>query len=324
MAGPNVNVSEIIATTLRNRTGMLADNVTNNNAILRVLKQRGNIQEFDGGRTMFEELFYQENSTYTRYSGYDILNVQPSDVISAAEYEIKQVAGTISISGLEQLQNQGKNAVIDLLRGRFENLEDTLQNGISADLYSNGTADGGKQIGGLQLLVADTPTNTVGGIDRNTWTFFRNISFDATMDGGAPMSSANAQDYMLRVWLQVVRGTDKPDVMLADNNYYRFYRESLMAIQRITNTETAQAGYTNIEWEGTPVIFDGGVGGNCPTNHMYFLNSKYLKYRPVANRNFDQIGGDRWSINQDATVNIVGWAGNMTMRGGKFQAVLKD
>lgn len=324
MAGPNANVTEIIATTLRNRTGMLADNITNNNAILRTLKKRGNIQEFDGGRTMFEELFYQENSTYTRYSGYDILNVQPSDVISAAEYEIKQVAGTISISGLEQLQNQGKNAVIDLLRGRFENLEDTLQNGISSDLYSSGTADGGKQIGGLQLLVADTPTNTVGGIDRNTWTFFRNISFDATTDGGAPASAANMQDYMLRVWLQIVRGPDKPDVILADNNYYRFYRESLTAIQRISSDETAQAGFSNIMWESTPVVFDGGIGGNCPTNHMYFLNSKYLKYRPVSNRNFDQIGGDRWSINQDATVNIVGWAGNMTMRGGKFQAVLKD
>ncbi len=38
----------------------------------------------------------------------------------------------------------------------------------------------------------------------------------------------------------------------------------------------------------------------------------------------DQIGGDRWSINQDATVNLIGWAGNMTMSGGKFQATLKD
>src|ERR1044072_2724878 len=112
MASPNL--SEIVSTTLRDRTGMLADNVTNNNAILRTLKKRGNIREFSGGRTMLEELFYAENSTYQRYSGYDILNVQPSDVISAAEYEIKQVAIAVSISGLEQIQNQGKNAVIDL------------------------------------------------------------------------------------------------------------------------------------------------------------------------------------------------------------------
>lgn len=136
MASPNL--SEIVSTTLRDRTGMLADNVTNNNAILRTLKKRGNIREFSGGRTMVEELFYQENSTYTRYSGYDVLNVQPSDVISAAEFDIKQVAIAVSISGLEQIQNQGKNAVIDLLRGRIENAEDTMANGLSTDLYSSG------------------------------------------------------------------------------------------------------------------------------------------------------------------------------------------
>lgn len=322
MASPNL--SEIVSTTLRDRTGMLADNITNNNAILRTLKKRGNIREFSGGRTMLEELFYAENSTYQRYSGYDVLNVQPSDVISAAEYEIKQVAIAVSISGLEQIQNQGKNAVIDLLRGRIENAEDTMMNGLSSDLYSSGTADGGKQIGGLQLLVADTPTNTVGGIDRNTWTFFRNISYDATTNGGAPATAANMQHYMNAVWLQIVRGTDKPDVILADNNYYQNYWESLTAIQRITSSDSAAAGFDSLMYRGTPVIFDGGIGGACPSNHMYFLNSKYLKYRPCSNRNMDQIGGDRWSINQDATVNLIGWAGNMTMSGGKFQAVLKD
>lgn len=303
---------------------MLADNVTKNNAILRTLQKRGNIREFSGGRTMIEELFYQENGTYQRYSGYDVLNVQPSDVISAAEFDIKQVAIAVSISGLEQIQNQGKNQVIDLLRGRIENAEDTMQNGLSSDLYSDGTADGGKQIGGLQLIIADTPTNTVGGIDRSTWTFYRNISFDATTDGGAPMTAANAQDYMWRVWLQIVRGPDKPDVMLADNTYFRAYAESLTAIQRIADSDTAEAGFTNILWQGTPVIFDGGVGGACPANHMYFINSKYMKYRPCSNRNMDQIGGDRWSINQDATVNLIGWAGNMTASGPKFCAVLKD
>jgi hypothetical protein len=123
--------------------------------------------------------------------------------------------------------------------------------------------------------------------------------------------------------LQICRGTDKPDNILADNNYYRAYRESLTAIQRITDSDTAQAGFTNILWEGTPVIFDGGIGGACPSNHMYMLNSKYIKYRPCSNRNMDQIGGDRWSINQDATVNLIGWAGNMTLSGGKFQAVIK-
>lgn len=323
MASPNL--TELVTTTLRDRAPTIADNFTGNNAILYKLKQRGNVRTFTGGRTMVEPLFYQENSTYTRYSGYDILNIQPSDVISAAEYEIKQVAVSVSMSGLEQLQNTGKNAVLDWLEGRITNAEGTMENGLSQDLYSSGTADGGKQIGGLQLIVADTPTSgTVGGIDRLNWSFWRNYSYDATTDGGAAVTAANIQQYMNTVYLNTSRGRDKIDLILADNNYYRAYLESLTAIQRITNTDMATAGFTNLEFMGAPVVFDGGVGGYCPTNHMYFLNSKYLKFRPHADRNMDVIGDDRFSVNQDAFVRIIGWAGNLTASACKYMGVLKD
>lgn len=64
MASPNL--SEIVTTTLRNRTGKLADNVTENNAILRRLKQRGTMKPVSGGRTIVQELEYAENGTYQR------------------------------------------------------------------------------------------------------------------------------------------------------------------------------------------------------------------------------------------------------------------
>lgn len=275
-----------------------------------------------------EELFYAENGNYARYSGYDVLPINPQDVITAAEFDIKQVAVTISMSGLEQIQNSGKERVIDWLGARVENAEMSMENGIAGDVYSDGTADGGKQIGGLQLLVADTPTNTVGGINRSTWTFWRNISYDATTDGGAPASSANIQNYMNNVAMQVTRGKDRPDMIVADNNYYGFYLASLQSIQRISDTTLTGAGFTTLKYFGvggnSDVVLDGGVGGGCPTNHMYFLNSTYIKFRPYTGRNMEVIGDDRFSVNQDAFVRIVGWAGNMTLRGGKFQAVLKD
>lgn len=71
MASPNL--SEIVTSTLRNRSKMLADNFTNNNALLYRLSEKGRIKPFRGGRTIVEELAYQENGTYTRYSGLDSL-----------------------------------------------------------------------------------------------------------------------------------------------------------------------------------------------------------------------------------------------------------
>ncbi len=123
----------------------------------------------DGGQAIVQELEYSENGTYKRYSGYDILNITPSDVFTAAQYPFAQAAAAVSISGLEMLQNSGKERMINLLESRIGNAERTMQNNLSNDGYSNGSADGGKQVGGLQLIVADVNTNVVGGIDASVW-----------------------------------------------------------------------------------------------------------------------------------------------------------
>ena len=67
MAAPNL--SEIVTTTLRNRSKKIADNVTNHNALLRRLKERGKVKLADGGRTLVQELDYAANSTFKWYSG---------------------------------------------------------------------------------------------------------------------------------------------------------------------------------------------------------------------------------------------------------------
>lgn len=322
MASPNL--SEIVTTTLRNRSGKLADNVTKNNALLTRMKEKGSIETADGGRTIVQPLEYAENATYQRYSGYEVLNIQPSDVVTAAEFDWKQASVAVSISGLEgSVQNVGENAIIKLISTRVKNAEKTMMNNLSLDMYSNGTADSGKQIGGLQLLIADTAnTGVVGGIDRSQFAFWRNQVFSAATDGGAAASTSNIQSYMNTLYLRTSRGTDHPDLYLADNAYFQLYWQSLQAIQRITNDKMAQAGFTNLKFMNSDVVFDGGQGGGCPANHMYAINTDYLKYRPHSQRNMVPLENVQ-SINQDATVKLIVWAGNMTVSNGALQGVLK-
>lgn len=329
---PSPNLSEIVTTTLRNRSGKLADNVTRNHAVLNRLRERGRVKPTSGGRTIVQELEYANNGTAGWYSGYEALNITPQDVMTSAEFEWRQAAVAVSISGLEQLQNSGKDRVIDLLESRIRNAEKTMENLIAAGVYSDGT--NAKQIGGLQLLVADAPTTgTVGGIDRATWQFWRNIMFDATTDGGAAATSANIQSYMNRVYIQLVRGTDKPDLIAADGVYWRLYLESLQPIQRITNAKLADAGFQNLKYMEADVVLDGGfqgvtgdglATGGCPANHMYFLNTGYIHFRPHRDRNMVPLDPDRFSTNQDAMVKLIGFAGNMTVSNARLQGVLKD
>ncbi|WAL81319.1 phage major capsid protein [Pandoraea sp. XJJ-1] len=325
LQNPSSTLTEIVTTTLRNRTGKLADNVTKNNALLYRLRRKGNVKPVSGGRTIVQELEYAENGTFKRYSGYEALNISPSDVFTGAEFNYAQAAVAVSISGLEQLQNNGEDAIIDLLESRIKNAEKTLVNNIALDCYSDGTADGGRQIGGLALLVSTTPsTGVVGGIDASTTigAFWRNTKFSAVTDGGGAATSANIQSYMNRVYVQQVRGTDRPDLIIADNNYFRLYLESLQAIQRITSNEMGEAGFDSLKYMNSDVVLDGGFGGGAPANTMNFLNTDYIYFRPHVDRNFAPIGDDRFAVNQDAMVKLVGFAGNMTVSNRRLQAVL--
>lgn len=329
---PVPGLSEVATITLRNRTRRLADNVSRNNAITVRLNKRGNVKPFSGGRTITVELEYANNQTYQRYSGYQTLNIAPSTVFSAAEYPIRQIAVAVSISGLEQLQNAGKEQSIDLLESRISNAEKTFKNGFSYDLYSDGSITG--QISGLQALVVTTPnTGTVGGIDRASWGFWRNVAYSAGTDGGAAVSAANVRDYFLQIWMQTVRGTDKPDLILADNSVWSSYYNSLMSIARITNpnNDIGKAGFSSLDFMGADVVMDGGyqgstldgnnfgaagaaVVGGAPTSSAFFLNTEYLYLRPHSRMNMDVIDpANRSSVNQDAMVKLIGWAGNLVV-----------
>lgn len=329
MAFPNL--SDIISTTIQSRSTYLADSVTKNNALLMKMRERGNVKPFSGGNVILEPIMYNDTSTQNAgsYSGYDVIDITPNSPISSAQFDIKQYSAAVSISGLEQLQNSGKEQIIDLLEGRMEIAEAQLMNQISAGLYSDGTGNGGKDLVGLAAAISSTPSSgTYGGINRATWSFWRNVAFDSTTNGGAAATAANIQSYMNQVAVQLVRGTDRPDMIVADNNYYRLYLESLQAIQRIGSTDSGGAGFTSLKYFGAgfncDVFLDGGIGGSAPMNRMYFINTKYLKFRPHRDRNFVPIGGDRQSVNQDATTRLIGWAGALTSSGTQFQGVLLD
>jgi hypothetical protein len=317
MATPG-NIGDLLTTTLRNRTHKLADDVTDNNAILLYLSKRSTgLLPFDGGRVIDQEMDYAENTNATWYSGYETVAINPQETFTMAEFDIKQLMVAVSVSGLEQLQNAGAERSINLVASRVENAERTMKNVVSASMYSNGTGSGGKEIGGLQLLVADTPTNTVGGIDRGTYTFYKN------QVGTGVFTAAGIQATMDDLWVKQVRGTDRPKLGLADNVSYSAFMQALTTIQRITDPDLGKAGFTNLMFISMPVVLDGGVGGACPASHMYFLNTDYLFFRPHKDRNMEVVDPDRYSTNQDAVIKLIGWAGNMTMSNGFLQGVLK-
>jgi len=323
MAFANSAITDIIATTIQSRSGELADNLTQNNAILQRLNQKGNVRPFSGGNVILEEIMYDDSTTNNAnsYSGYEVLNIAPDSPISAAQFKIAQYADSVTMSGLEMLQNSSKEAIIDLLDGRMQVSEARLLNRISGDLYGDGTGNGGKNLDGLGAAVAASPTSgTYGGINRATWTFWQNqITSGAT-------SSTTILAAMTNAAIKQIRGTDKADLIVAGNTLYSYYVGALQAIQRIAAEESGAAGFASLKFYGggtsADVVLGGGYGAQETATYMYFLNTNYIFLRPHKERNFVPIGGERQAINQDAIVKLYGWAGNLTTSNSFLQGLL--
>lgn len=322
MVSPNSTFTELVTTTYRKHLPQIKDNVSKNNALLARLLAKGGFRKEDGGLSIVAMLDYANNSTYQRYSGYDVLNVSASETLSAAEFQWRQIAVNVVANGQELRTNSGGTRIVNLAKARMKNAMRTFKNNFSADVYSDGTLP--NQINGLQALVSDTGTGTVGGIDSSTWTFWQNRvqSAAAPIQGGGAIvpGPTTMESLMLPLWLALVRGDDKPDLIVADNNYYSLYEQSQTSIKRYTSDTKAQGGFISLKYKSADVIFDGGSG--ILPNHMYFLNTDYLEgvVHPDADMS---IMDEMKPYNQDAVVIPILWMGNMTCSNRSLQGVLK-
>lgn len=321
-AGNFAVFSELVSTTYRAHRKDIADNVTKHNALFRKLKANGKIRIEDGGLSIVQPLEYAVNSTYTRYSGFDTLGIGAVDVLSAAEFPWRQVAVSIAVSGLEMRTNSGESRIINFVKAKVKNAQNSMANGLSTDLYSDGTAS--NQINGTQALVADAGTGTVGGINSSTYPFWQNTvqSAAAPLQGGSAItpSATTIESLMLPLWIKQTRGMDTPDLIVMSDDYYTFYEQSQSSLKRYTSDEDGKGGMIGMKYKTADVFFDSS--GGIPAAHAYFLNTDYMELVAHRDANFTMLE-EVESINQDAMVKTIIFMGNATVANRSLQGVMK-
>lgn len=314
--------TELVSTTYRNHSKQVADNVSRHNALFRRLTEKGRVRIEDGGLSIVQPLDYANNSTYQRYSGYDVLNVNAVDVLTAAEYPWRQIAVNVAASGLEMRTNAGPQRIINFVKAKITNAQRSLANGMSLDLYSDGTA--ANQINGLQAIVADSGAGTVGGINASTWAFWQNPvqSAAAPLQGGGAIvpSATTIESLMLPLWIKLTRGNDMPDMIVMSDDYFSFFEQSQTSLKRYAPEDDGQGGMIRMKYKTADVFFDSS--GGIPAQHAYFLNTDYLELVSHRDANMTMMDELR-SVNQDAVVIPVLWQGNMTCSARFLQGVLK-
>ncbi len=316
MASPNATFTEMVTTTLRNHSREVTDNVSLNNALLRRLKDKGRIKNESGGYEIALPLDYAENGTYLRYSGYDPLNVSPSDVLTAAKYDWCQISMHVSASGRELRMNNSAERMINLVKARLTNAKRTAANNMSIDLYGTGALT--NQIGGLGALITSDGTGTVGGIVAGTYTWWKN----KFVETGTPSATTIVAD-MNTIWLSLNRGADQPDLIIASHDFYNYYESSLQVNARYMQVNKADAGFESVMYKGKPVVFDSNTTFTTTIEKMYFLNTDYLWLiqHPDAQWTPED---DRVPVNQDAVVIPLYWMGQLVCSNRSLQGVVFD
>ena len=327
MASPNSTFTELVTTTLRSHRKGIVDNISKHNALLRRLDQKGRKVTVDGGLTIAAGHDYAENGTFQRFSGYDTLNINASDVLTAAEYNWKNMAIHVVASGEEIRKNSGSDVrLANLVEERINNAVRTAKNNLSSDIYSNGTAS--NQINGLQAIAPDTAGGTLGGINGTTYSYWRAVvqSAASPITGSAiTLSESTFEKFIRQLYIALTRGDDKPDLLILSNDYYELFEGSQVSLKQYTANTTTGAnngngGFVSLKYKSCDVFHDGNSG--ISTSHGYMLNTDYLKLAVHPDADWTTVEDQR-PINQDAVVVPMIWMGNLICSNRALQGVAK-
>jgi len=202
MAFANSPVSDIIATTIESRSRKCADNLTNNNPLLKALQEKGKVKTVSGGSVILQEIIYNDGNANAAnsFSGFETINIGVDSPISGATFNMKHYADSVAIPGPEMLANSGKEQMIDLLSTRIEIAEARLLNKIDLDLHSSETGNAGKNLSGLADAFTATPaTGTYGNIDRALNTGWRQTYRKSSVDFAGAATAATIQTHMAKM-----------------------------------------------------------------------------------------------------------------------------
>lgn len=305
----NPNFDALLSTTLANYRDQLTDNVFSARPLTYFLMDKGRIRMLNGGTKIVEPLIYGQNSTVASYSGYDTISLTAQSGITAAEYDWKQYAASIAISGIEEAKNNGEQEIINLLEAKIMQAEESMREGFNQMFFGDGTGNSGKNWNGLGNIVE--ASGTVGGINRATAGNEYWRSYEENTAGALTLAQ------MSTAYNSVSVGNDHPDMVLTTQTLFEKYEALLQPQLRYTDTKTADAGFQNLLFKAAPVVYDE----HCTAGVVYFLNSKYLTLVGHSGKWFAQTEFVR-PENLDARYALIMCYGNLTCRNAHKQGKL--
>lgn len=281
----------------------LVDNIFNSNALLQRWR-KSNYQKIGGGTEIRVPLAYATTTAAGWYNGTDTLNVTSNDQIDAAKFDWKQIYGNITITRLDELKNSGKEAIVNFVKAKVQMTEKTVADTMGTALFNAGTTT--NALIGLRLA-CQSSGYTYGGISKTTYSWWR-----GTVDASTVLSLAAMQGAQGDVQID----NDRPSVWVTTQNIFDDFYGLIQPQQRFMDSETAKAGFTNMLFNGKPVLVDS----HCPASHMFGLNENYLQLIVHKDEDF-RFEPFIKPTNQNVSTAKVYWTGALTCSNARMQVM---
>ena len=299
------------------------DNIFTHVPILAWLQKSGAVRTITGARIQ-ETLLYAANDTvgWIPHPGFGQIDVSPPETHKMALYDFKEIAGSFSVSFMQQAMASGSEAIVKLGAEGVKVLELSLRDEVWKRLWATFTGDGdtgatyyGKisdnaqdsadQIHSIPSLVRELTGGygTVGNIDADTYTWWKNYSLDGGDWGTAATCKANFTTALLNIEKQGQR----PTIAFSGTDAFTDIMGAAQELQRITQPTVGAIGFQEVQFCGIPVIYDS----QAPVDSTYLLNHEFVNWNILKGCDFKATDFVR-PANQTAHTCLVYWIGQLT------------
>jgi len=321
------NLDALFATSLANYQKTLVDNIGAANAFLFKIIQSGMYRGVNGGEYIHMPLMY-ELAPMDSYDGYDELSSLPTDGITAAIFEWRQLATPIAYSNKEVIQNANK--IVDLVNAKIRQAEMGIQESFATHLLQGSgdaalatpkvsSVNGSSSIEPLAKLIAYDPTAsaTIGNINQSTSTWWQN----KTKASAATTYSAFLLE-LDNIYNSCALGTGgPPDLITMDQTSYELLVHAIYLKYRQTGSDN-NFPFENTRFKRATVVMDEkvpdvytGVTSVATYGTAYLTNSKFFQMKHINGRDFDMLKDENGKtfakpIKGDSRLGHIAWMGN--------------
>ena len=303
-----LNYTEISALTQKFYIPKLIDNIFDSNALLQRAKSKW-YDKIDGGSQIVVPVAYAATSASGWYSGAETLNTSANDQLTALQFDWKNIYANITVNRTDELQNSGKNGILNFVRSKVQMAEKTLSDNLGTAIFNDGTTDA-KALVGLQLAIDSA--GTYGGLSRTTYSWLAAQEDSSTTSLTIPTMQSLMGDCTI--------GGDKPTVIVGSQARVDDYYGLLQPQQRFTDNQTAKGGFTALLFNMCPVIEDS----HATSTDLYFINEDYISLKVHKDEDF-RFEPFIKPTNQNVSSAKVYWTGALAIDNcrmhGKFSAL---